>query len=80
MPEFGAMVFACLRMLFAGLTMVVFLLLDPSSRQGIREHYKLLTIIGVLTTATHPSRNCTDACATYVDSATVIVSFLGHLW
>ena len=51
-PEFGAMVFACLRMLFAGLTMVVFLLLDPSSRQGIREHYKLLTIIGVLTTAT----------------------------
>ncbi|GAA0307297.1 DMT family transporter [Psychrobacter aestuarii] len=50
-PEFGAVVFACLRMLFAGLTMVVFLLLNPASRQGIRAHYKMLTIIGVLSTA-----------------------------
>jgi len=50
-PEFGAVVFACLRMLFAGLTMVVFLLLNPASRQGIRAHYKLLTVIGVLSTA-----------------------------
>lgn len=50
-PEFGAVAFASLRVLFAGATMLVFVLLSAKNRQGIREKWLLLTVIGLLSTA-----------------------------
>ena len=50
-PEFGSLAFASLRVVFAGLTMLMFVLLNPKNRQGIREHYKVLTVIGLLSAA-----------------------------
>lgn len=50
-PEFGSIAFASLRVIFAGLTMLVFVLLNPKNRQGIRARWKLLTIVGLFSTA-----------------------------
>lgn len=50
-PEFGSLAFASLRVLFAGLTMLVFVLLSVKNRQGIREKWKILTIVGLFSAA-----------------------------
>lgn len=50
-PEFGSIAFASLRVLFAGLTMLVFVLLNSENRRGIRERWKLLTVVGLFSTA-----------------------------
>lgn len=50
-PEFGSLAFASLRVLFAGLTMLIFVLMNPKNRQGIRENYKVLTLVGLLSAA-----------------------------
>ncbi|WP_367110910.1 DMT family transporter [uncultured Psychrobacter sp.] len=50
-PEFGSIAFASLRVLFAGATMLVFVLLNPKNRQGIRTKWKLLTVVGLFSTA-----------------------------
>ncbi|TXD96245.1 DMT family transporter [Psychrobacter frigidicola] len=50
-PEFGALSFASLRLVFAGLTMLVFVLLNPKNREGIRENYKVLAIVGLFSAA-----------------------------
>ncbi len=50
-PEFGSLAFASLRVVFAGLTMLIFVLMNPKNRQGIRENYKVLTLVGLLSAA-----------------------------
>ncbi|WP_201530049.1 DMT family transporter [Psychrobacter frigidicola] len=50
-PEFGSLAFASLRVVFAGLTMLIFVLLNSKNRQGIRENYKALTIVGLFSAA-----------------------------
>ena len=50
-PEFGSLAFASLRVVLAGLTMLVFVALNPKNRQGIRENYKALTVVGLLSAA-----------------------------
>ncbi|MBU5617231.1 DMT family transporter [Psychrobacter sp. TAE2020] len=50
-PELGSLAFASLRVIFAGLVMVVFLLLSPKDRIGIREKWKVLTIVGLFSAA-----------------------------
>lgn len=50
-PEFGSLAFASLRVLFAGLTMLVFILLSANNRRGIIENWKLLGIVGLCSTA-----------------------------
>lgn len=50
-PEFGAIAFASLRVLFAGATMLVFVVLSANNRKGIRDKWLLLSIIGLLSTA-----------------------------
>ncbi|MES1965843.1 DMT family transporter [Psychrobacter sp. AH5] len=50
-PEFGSIAFASLRVLFAGATMLVFVLLSPNNRLGIRQNWKLLAIVGLFSTA-----------------------------
>lgn len=50
-PEFGSIAFASLRVLFAGLTMLIFVMLSPKNRQGIRKKWKLLTVVGLFSTA-----------------------------
>lgn len=50
-PEFGSLAFASLRVVFAGFTMLVFVLLSPENRRGIRENYKMLAVVGFCSTA-----------------------------
>ena len=50
-PEFGSLAFASLRVVLAGLTMLVFVLLNAKNRQGIRENYKVLAVVGLLSAA-----------------------------
>lgn len=50
-PEFGSLAFASLRVIFAGIVMLVFVLLNPKNRVGIRENWKLLTVVGLFSTA-----------------------------
>ncbi|WP_201617757.1 DMT family transporter [Psychrobacter urativorans] len=50
-PEFGSLAFASLRVVFAGLTMLIFVLLNSKNRQGIRENYKALTVVGLFSAA-----------------------------
>ena len=50
-PEFGSLAFASLRVVLAGFTMLVFVLLNPKNRQGIQENYKALTVVGLLSAA-----------------------------
>ena len=50
-PEFGSLAFASLRVVLAGLTMLIFVLLNPKNRQGIRENYKVLAVVGLLSAA-----------------------------
>lgn len=49
-PEFGSMSFASLRVVFAGVTMLAFLAFDPSHLKAVRKHWKLLTIVGLVST------------------------------
>ena len=49
-PEFGSMSFASLRVVFAGITMLAFLAFDPSHLKAVRKHWKLLTIVGLVST------------------------------
>ncbi|SLJ83458.1 DMT family transporter [Psychrobacter sp. DAB_AL43B] len=50
-PEFGSLAFASLRVVFAGLVMLVFVLLSPKNRQGIRENWKVLALVGLFSAA-----------------------------
>lgn len=50
-PEFGSLAFASLRVIFAGLVMVVFLIFSPKDRVGIREKWKTLTVVGLFSAA-----------------------------
>lgn len=50
-PEFGSLTFSSLRVVFAGLTMLVFVLLNADNRRGIREHLPLLALVGMFSTA-----------------------------
>lgn len=50
-PEFGSLAFASLRILFAGLTMLGFVLISTKNRQGIREKWLLLTLVGLFSAA-----------------------------
>lgn len=49
-PEFGSMSFASLRVIFAGLTMLAFVAFDPSHLKAVRKHWKLLTVVGLVST------------------------------
>ena len=50
-PEFGSMAFASLRVIFAGLTMLIFVVINAKNRQGIRENFKALTLVGLFSAA-----------------------------
>ncbi|MDE4454413.1 DMT family transporter [Psychrobacter sp. DAB_AL62B] len=50
-PEFGSLAFASLRVVFAGLVMLVFVLLSPKNRQGVRENWKVLALVGLFSAA-----------------------------
>ena len=50
-PEFGSLAFASLRVVFAGLTMLIFILISAKNRKGIKESYKVLTIVGLFSAA-----------------------------
>ena len=50
-PEFGSLAFASLRVIFAALIMVIFLLVSPKDRAGIKERWKILTIVGLFSAA-----------------------------
>ena len=50
-PEFGSLAFASLRVVLAGLTMLVFVLVSKKNRQGIRENWKVLTLVGMFSAA-----------------------------
>lgn len=50
-PEFGSLAFASLRVIFAGLTMIIFLMVSPKDRAGIKERWKILTIVGLFSAA-----------------------------
>lgn len=50
-PEFGSMSFASLRVIFAGLTMLAFVAFDPSQLKAVAKHWKLLTVVGLISTA-----------------------------
>ena len=50
-PEFGSLAFASLRVVLAGLTMLVFVLVSKKNRQGIRENWKSLTLVGMFSAA-----------------------------
>lgn len=50
-PEFGSLTFASLRVILAGMTMLVFVLVKKKNRQGIRENWKVLTLVGLFSAA-----------------------------
>ena len=50
-PEFGSLAFASLRVVLAGLTMLVFVLFSAKNRVGIVENWKALTIVGLFSAA-----------------------------
>ncbi|MFZ2843175.1 DMT family transporter [Psychrobacter sp.] len=50
-PEFGSLAFASLRVVLAGITMLVFVLVSKKNRQGIRENWKVLTLVGLFSAA-----------------------------
>ncbi|MEN6669780.1 DMT family transporter [Psychrobacter sp. B38] len=50
-PEFGSLAFASLRVILAGLTMLVFVLLKKKNREGIRDNWKMLTLVGLFSAA-----------------------------
>lgn len=50
-PEFGSLAFASLRVVLAGLTMLIFVLISKENRQGIRKNWKVLTLVGMFSAA-----------------------------
>ena len=50
-PEFGSLAFASLRVVLAGLTMLVFVLIKKKNRQGIVKNWKVLTLVGLFSAA-----------------------------
>lgn len=50
-PEFGSLAFASLRVVLAGLTMLIFVLFSAKNRVGILENWKALTIVGLFSAA-----------------------------
>ena len=50
-PEFGSLAFASLRVIFAGLVMLVFVLFNKKNRVGIKEHWKMLALVGLFSAA-----------------------------
>ncbi|GAF55257.1 LOW QUALITY PROTEIN: permease of the drug/metabolite transporter (DMT) superfamily [Psychrobacter sp. JCM 18901] len=50
-PEFGSLAFAACRVIFAGLVMLVFVLLNKKNRVGIKEHWKMLALVGLFSAA-----------------------------
>ena len=49
-PEFGSMSFASLRVIFAGVTMLAFVAFNPSHIKVAAKHWKLLTLVGLVST------------------------------
>lgn len=49
-PEFGSMSFASLRVIFAGITMLAFVAFDPSLLKVMLKHWKLLAVVGLVST------------------------------
>ena len=49
--EFGSLAFASLRVIFAGLVMLVFVLLKKKNRDGIKAHWKMLALVGLFSAA-----------------------------
>lgn len=50
-PEFGSLAFASLRVVLAGLTMLIFVLIKKKNRQGIVKNWKVLTLVGLFSAA-----------------------------
>lgn len=50
-PEFGSLAFASLRVVLAGLTMLVFVLVKKKNRQGILKNWKVLSLVGLFSAA-----------------------------
>ncbi|MBH0063874.1 MULTISPECIES: DMT family transporter [Psychrobacter] len=50
-PEFGSLTFASLRVIFAGLVMLIFVLISKKNREGIRENWKVLALVGLFSAA-----------------------------
>ncbi|WP_201511460.1 DMT family transporter [Psychrobacter alimentarius] len=50
-PEFGSLAFASLRVVLAGLTMLVFVIVKKKNRQGILKNWKVLTLVGLFSAA-----------------------------
>ncbi|MDN3453607.1 MULTISPECIES: DMT family transporter [unclassified Psychrobacter] len=50
-PEFGSLAFASLRVIFAGLVMLIFVLLKKKNRVGIKKHWKMLALVGLFSAA-----------------------------
>ena len=50
-PEFGSLAFASLRVVFAGLVMLIFVLISPKNRAGIRDNWKVLALVGLFSAA-----------------------------
>ncbi|MBO1531425.1 DMT family transporter [Psychrobacter sp. F1192] len=50
-PEFGSLAFASLRVIFAGLVMLVFILVKKKNREGLRKNWQLLALVGIFSAA-----------------------------
>ncbi|MGP5058083.1 DMT family transporter [Psychrobacter celer] len=50
-PEFGSLAFASLRVIFAGLVMLAFVMVNKKNRDGLRDHWQLLALVGIFSAA-----------------------------
>ncbi|MEG9302680.1 DMT family transporter [Psychrobacter celer] len=50
-PEFGSLAFASLRVIFAGLVMLAFVMVNKKNRDGLRYHWQLLALVGIFSAA-----------------------------
>ena len=77
-PEFGSMSFASLRVIFAGITMLIFVMFNPSHLAAARQHWKPFEAVVGLSLYSdtvcfillcRSSRECWSACGTQCRSA-----------
>ncbi|WP_105244663.1 DMT family transporter [Psychrobacter sp. Marseille-P5312] len=50
-PEFGSLAFASLRVIFAGLVMLAFVMVNKKNRDGLCDHWQLLALVGIFSAA-----------------------------
>ncbi|MDE0491553.1 DMT family transporter [Psychrobacter sp. A3] len=50
-PEFGSLAFASLRVIFAGLVMLAFVMVNKKNRDGLRDRWQLLALVGIFSAA-----------------------------